>query len=237
MKIALIGYGKMGKAIEQIAVQHDHEIVMAISVDNLHEFTIENLKEADIAIEFSTPTTAYFNVMKCIDAGLSVVCGSTGWLHKLDEVKKYAIENKVGFIYASNFSIGVNIFFEINAKLAEFMNKQKQYDVHMEEIHHTQKLDAPSGTAVTIAEGILAALERKSKWVKESAANAQELAIKSLREDPAPGTHRVTYTSAVDDIEIIHTAHSRIGFASGALAAAEFLLGKQGVFEMKDVLF
>jgi 4-hydroxy-tetrahydrodipicolinate reductase len=237
MKIALIGYGKMGKAIEQIALQKGHEIIMAISLDNVHEFTLDNVKEADVAIEFSTPSTAYYNVMKCIDAGVPVICGSTGWLEKLDEVKKYAIENKVGFIYASNFSVGVNIFFEINSALAEMMNKQKQYDVAVEEIHHTQKLDAPSGTAVTIAEQILEQIDNKSKWVREVASNENELAIKSIRQDPAPGTHTVSYTSAIDDIEIKHTAHNRIGFASGAVAAAEFVIGKAGVFTMKDVLF
>jgi 4-hydroxy-tetrahydrodipicolinate reductase len=237
MKIALIGYGKMGKAIEQIALQNGHEIIMAISLDNVHEFTLDNVKEADVAIEFSTPSTAYYNVMKCIDAGVPVICGSTGWLEKLDEVKKYAIENKVGFIYASNFSVGVNIFFEINSALAEMMNKQKQYDVAVEEIHHTQKLDAPSGTAVTIAEQILEQIDNKSKWVREVASNENELAIKSIRQDPAPGTHTVSYTSAIDDIEIKHTAHNRIGFASGAVAAAEFVIGKAGVFTMKDVLF
>jgi 4-hydroxy-tetrahydrodipicolinate reductase len=237
MKIALIGYGKMGKAIEQIALQKGHEIIMAISLDNVHEFTLDNVKEADVAIEFSTPSTAYYNVMKCIDAGVPVICGSTGWLEKLDEVKKYAVENKVGFIYASNFSVGVNIFFEINSALAEMMNKQKQYDVAVEEIHHTQKLDAPSGTAVTIAEQILEQIDNKSKWVREVASNENELAIKSIRQDPAPGTHTVSYTSAIDDIEIKHTAHNRIGFASGAVAAAEFVIGKAGVFTMKDVLF
>lgn len=236
MNIALIGYGKMGKAIEEIAVQRGHQIVLKIDQPNLHEFTKENFARADVAIEFTSPHTAYENVKKCIGFGTPIVCGSTGWTEQLEEMKKYNAEQQGGFIYSSNFSIGVNIFFEINKRLADLMAPHPDYEVILEEVHHTQKKDAPSGTAITLAEQVLERLKRKKQWVNELSDNPEDLEIISQREDPAPGTHHVKYSSAIDDIEIIHTAHSRKGFASGAVLAAEFLAGRKGFFTMKDVL-
>jgi 4-hydroxy-tetrahydrodipicolinate reductase len=236
MRIALIGYGKMGKAIEEIALKKGHEIVLKIDVSNLNDFTKENLQKADAAIEFTSPHTAYENVKKAIGFGVPVVCGSTGWTDRLGEIEQYCRDTKGAFLYASNFSIGVNIFFEINKKLAGMMAGHSEYDVVMEEIHHTQKMDAPSGTAITLAEQVLERIPRKSKWVNEESPATADLIINSKRIDPAPGTHSIRYTSAIDDIEIIHTAHSRYGFASGAVLAAEFLTGKTGIFSMKDVL-
>lgn len=236
MKIALIGYGKMGHAIEEIAVSKGHEVVLRIDISNQHEFTIENLQRADVAIEFTTPHTAFENIKKSLDAGVAVVCGSTGWLDKFEEAKKYCTGKNGAFLYASNFSVGVNIFFALNSFLASLMEKQEQYDVIMEEIHHTQKKDAPSGTAITLAEQILQHLPRKKSWVNHISDNVSELEIISERVDPAPGTHKIKYRSEVDDIEIIHTAHSRKGFAAGAVQAAEFICGKKGIFSMKDVL-
>ena len=236
MNICLIGYGKMGKAIEEIAVQRGHTIVLKIDQPNLHEFTKENLARADVAIEFTSPHTAFENVKKCIGYGTPIVCGSTGWTEQLEELKKYNAEQHGGLIYSSNFSIGVNIFFEINKRLADLMAPHPDYEVILEEVHHTQKKDAPSGTAITLAEQVLERLKRKKQWVNELSDHPEDLEIISQREDPAPGTHHVKYSSAIDDIEIIHTAHSRKGFASGAVLAAEFLAGKQGFFTMKDVL-
>lgn len=236
MRIALLGYGKMGKAIEEIAVQKGHEIVLKIDISNLGDFTKENLQKADAAIEFTSPHTAYDNIKKAIGFGVPVVSGSTGWLERIDEIKKYCKENNGAFLYASNFSIGVNIFFEINKKLAALMSPHKEYNVSTEEIHHTQKKDAPSGTSITIAEQILENFPQKKKWVNKETADPAELTIISKRIDPAPGTHTVKYSSAIDDIEIIHTAHNRHGFASGAVLAAEFIKGKTGIFSMKDVL-
>jgi 4-hydroxy-tetrahydrodipicolinate reductase len=236
MKIALIGYGKMGKAIEAIAVAKGHEIVHKIDLSNLHLLEKEELSKADVAIEFTGPETAFNNVMKCFDANVPVVCGSTGWLEKLPAVKAACLEKHQAFLYASNFSIGVNIFFEVNKKLAELMAYQQQYNVEMKEIHHTQKKDAPSGTAITLAEQVLEKVSRKTQWVNDVATKPDELVIFSERTDPAPGTHIINYTSAIDDITITHTAHSREGFASGAVVAAEWILGKKGIFSMKDVL-
>lgn len=236
MNIALIGYGKMGKAIHEIAKQRGHEAVLIIDLDNQADFNAENLAKVDVAIEFTSPHTAFANVIKCLEHKVPVVCGSTGWLDKLDEAKKVAAENKTGLIVASNFSVGVNIFFEVNKRLAQLMAGQDNYDVTLKEIHHTAKKDAPSGTAITLAEQVLDAVTRKSNWVNDVAQNPAELSIISERIDPAPGTHFVKYSSAVDDIEIIHTAHNRTGFALGAVLAAEFLKGKEGFFGMKEVL-
>ncbi len=236
MNITLIGYGKMGKAIEAIAVAKGHTIVHKIDLDNANELTTENLKRADIAIEFTSPHTAVNNILKCIDAGVPVVSGSTGWLERWEEVTKACIEKDGTLLYASNFSIGVNIFFEVNKKLAQLMAPHPEYDVSMEEIHHTQKKDAPSGTAITLAEQVLQEVTRKKKWTNDASANAEDLAIISKRIDPAPGTHSIKYHSEIDDIEIIHTAHSRQGFASGAVLAAEFLQNKKGIYSMKEVL-
>ena len=236
MKIALIGYGKMGKAIEEIAINRGHEIVLKIDEYNLSDFNKKNIAAANVAIEFTGPHSAYDNVKRALEFDIPLVCGSTGWLEKLDEIKKLCTDRSGSFIYASNFSVGVNIFFEINKKLAALMILQKDYEVQITEVHHTQKKDAPSGTAITIAEQILENLKRKKTWVNYISDNIEDLEIISERIDPAPGIHKVKYSSAVDDIEIIHTAHSRQGFALGAVLAAEFIQDKKGIFSMKDVL-
>jgi len=236
MKIALIGYGKMGKEIEKIALAKGHEIVLKISTHDLADFTAENIKRADVCIEFSTPDTAFQNVKKCLEAGVPVVCGTTAWLTQLEEAKSLCIKNNTAFLYASNFSIGVNLFFALNKHLAKLMQVHTEYNVQIEEIHHTQKKDAPSGTAVTLAEGILENSHIKKSWINTEGNNPTELSILSKRIDPAPGTHTITYSSPIDDISITHTAHNRQGFATGALLAAEFLVGKKGVFEISDVL-
>lgn len=236
MKIALIGYGKMGQAIEEIALQKGHDILFRIDKDSLDLLESNQLTDTDVAIEFSTPETAFENINKCLDAGLPVVCGTTGWLTHLSEIEQRVKKENLTFLHASNFSIGVNLFFEINKKLAELMDNQPQYEISMEEIHHTQKKDAPSGTAITLAEQILEKISRKKNWINEVTASADDLEILSKRIDPAPGTHIIRYTSDIDDIEIRHTAHSRKGFAQGALAAAEYLHDKKGFFTMKDVL-
>ena len=236
MKIALIGYGKMGKAIEEIALQKGYKIQLKINDENLADFTIENLKQCDVAIEFTNPESAIENIHTCIHAGVPVVCGSTGWVAQEEEVKKYCTENNGSLLYSSNFSIGVNIFFEINKRLAALMAAQNGYMVGIEETHHTHKKDAPSGTAITIAQQIISERSDKNNWTLNPIPKDDEIQIESKRIDPAPGTHHVRYTSAIDDIEIIHTAHSRKGFAAGALAAAEFIVGKKGIFNMSDVL-
>ena len=236
IKIALIGYGKMGKAIEEIALQRGHEIVLKIDMDNTADLTAANLQKADAAIEFTGPHSAFNNVMKCLEYGVPLVCGSTGWLEKMEEAKAYCKQQNGCFLYASNFSVGVNIFFEINKRLAELMKPHAEYNVSLEEIHHTQKKDAPSGTAVTLAEQVLGKIDRKHKWVNSETNDAKELSIVSKRIDPAPGTHTVSYQSPIDTIEIIHTAHNRTGFATGAVLAAEFVKGKKGIFSMKEVL-
>jgi 4-hydroxy-tetrahydrodipicolinate reductase len=236
MKIALIGYGKMGHMIEEVAIERGHQVVLKIHIDNTEEFTKENIAAADVAIEFTGPDSAYENVKKCIDFGVATVSGSTGWNEKLEAMKQYCLQKGGSFLHTSNFSIGVNLFFEVNKFLARLMNAHPDYDVTLKETHHTQKKDAPSGTAVTLAEGVLANLSRKKSWVNKAATTAEELSILSERTDPAPGTHYVKYSSEVDEIEIIHTAHSRKGFALGAVLAAEYIAGKKGVFEMKDVL-
>ena len=235
MKIALLGYGKMGKTIEEIAIQKGHTISLIIDVHNLHDLTKENLQKADVAIEFTTPENSVNNLLQCFDAGVPVVCGTTGWLNNFDKVKEICLQENGSFIYASNYSIGVNIFFELNKKLAELMRKH-DYNVTVEEIHHTQKKDSPSGTAITIAEQLLKELPQKKQWVTYKSEKDEDLSIISKRIDPAPGIHNVKYSSEVDDIEIIHTAHNRKGFASGAVLAAEFLKDKKGIYSMKDVL-
>jgi 4-hydroxy-tetrahydrodipicolinate reductase len=236
MKIALIGYGKMGKAIEEIALQKGHEIVLKISDQNLEDFTKENLQQCNVAIEFTNPESAIANMRMCIDAGVPVVCGSTGWVGHEGDIKNYCMEKNGTLLYASNFSIGVNIFFEVNKKLATLMASQKEYEVSVEEIHHTQKKDTPSGTAISLVQQIISERSDKDTWVLGDTTNANEISIISKRIDPAPGTHYVKYTSEVDDIEIIHTAHSRKGFAMGAVAAAAFLQDKKGIYSMADVL-
>ena len=236
MRIALIGYGKMGQMIEGIALERGHEIVLKINIENTEDFNKENIAKAEVAIEFTGPDSAYEDVKKCIEFGIPVVSGSTGWNDKLDKMKKYAKEKNGSFLHASNFSIGVNIFFEVNKLLARLMSQQPSYNVSLKEIHHTQKLDAPSGTAVTLAEQVLQQITGKKKWVNNETNNKTELSIISERIDPAPGTHEVKYSSEIDDIEIIHTAHNRKGFALGAVLAAEYIWNKKGVYTMKDVL-
>ena len=236
MKIALIGYGKMGKAIEEIALEKGHEIVLKIDINNADQFTKENILQAEAAIEFTGPHSAFDNVMKCLHFGIPTVCGSTGWLDKFEEVKKYCTQQNGTFIYSSNYSIGVNLFFELNTYLAKLMNTHPEYGVMLEEIHHTQKKDAPSGPAITLAEQVLQNITSKKKWVNHISDNAEELEIISERIDPAPGTHKIKYQSPIDDIEIIHTAHNRKGFAGGAVLAAAFAATHKGIFTMKDVL-
>lgn len=236
MKIALIGYGKMGKAIEEIALSKGHEIILKINDENLADLNTTNLERCDVAIEFTNPESAIGNMKNCIDAGVPVVCGSTGWVAKQAEIIEYCKDKNGTLLYSSNFSIGVNIFFELNKKLAELMSHQKEYTVSIEEIHHTQKKDAPSGTAISLAQQIINERVDINSWVLDTMPASNEINITSKRIDPAPGTHHVKYSSTVDDIEIIHTAHSRKGFATGALVAAEFVFDKKGVFTMSDVL-
>ncbi len=237
MKIALIGYGKMGKAIEAIALEQHHEVVLKIDVDNAADFTAEKMALADVAIEFTGPHSAVENILKCLSFGIPVVSGSTGWLDQWEKVANYCSEHNGTLIYSSNYSIGVNLFFEVNKFLAGLMEHYPSYDVMLKEIHHTQKKDAPSGTAITLAEQVLQNLSRKTNWANEPVASNSNLSeIQSERIDPAPGTHHVKYTSAIDDIEIIHTAHNRTGFAGGAVTAAQFAIGKKGIYTMKEVL-
>ena len=236
LNIALIGYGKMGKAIEEIALQRGHTIVLKIDISTMDQFTKDNLQKCDVAIEFTSPHSAVQNINTCLQAGIPVLSGSTGWLNNWDEVTQTCNDKNGTLLYASNYSVGVNIFFEVNKRLAQLMNPHADYNISMTEIHHTEKKDAPSGTAITLAEQILENVDRKKNWVNENSVGAEDLTIISERIDPAPGTHIVTYSSAIDDIEISHTAHSRKGFATGAILAAEFLYNKKGLFSMKDVL-
>lgn len=230
MKIALLGYGKMGKEIERIALQRGHEIVLKVDENT----GIYNITDAAVAIEFSVPDKAVENIKNCLLNQVPVVSGTTGWLAHLDEVKNYCTEQNGSFIYASNYSLGVNLFFELNTQLAKMMNKFNTYNVSLEEIHHTQKLDAPSGTAISLAEQIIQNSE-KTNW-SLNPSTEQDLLITAKREDNVPGIHSVFYTSEVDTIEIKHTAFNRQGFALGAIIAAEWLVDKKGVFSMKDVL-
>jgi 4-hydroxy-tetrahydrodipicolinate reductase len=230
MKIALLGYGRMGKAIEKVALERGHEIVIRKDLEPLEV----DLGIADAAIDFSHPTAAFDNIKACIDSGVAVISGTTGWLERFDEIKTYCKDHDGSFIYASNFSIGVNLFFNLNAYLAKMMKHINGYDVTMEEIHHIHKLDAPSGTAISLANEVLEQSE-KTNWTIEKT-DADELFIKVKREGEVPGTHSVSYTSAIDAIEIKHEAFNRTGFALGAVVAAEWLQNKKGIFDMKDVL-
>lgn len=242
MKIALLGYGKMGRIIEQFALDRGHEIVLKIDENNIDERTVDNLQQADVAIDFSTPGSVLSNIKTCFDAGLPLVVGTTGWYDKIDEIKEECETSNNALLYASNFSVGVNIFFFVNEVLAKIMNRYPQYDVLVEEIHHTQKLDSPSGTAITIAEGILEGLDRKGTWVNELVGDGQDvipkpeqLLIESHRIEDVPGTHTVVYSSEVDDIEFKHKAHGRAGFALGAVLAAEWLQNRKGFYSVKDM--
>lgn len=237
MKVALIGYGKMGKEIEQVLLeQNDAEVVLKISDHNLTELTTENLQKADVAIEFTQPDAAVDNIYKCFEAGVPVVVGTTAWLHRLNEVRDRCQEKNGSLFVSPNYSIGVNIFWEVNRKLAQLMNMQPQYDVSMEEIHHTEKKDAPSGTAVKTVEVVMQEMKRKTSWRLNTTDRQEQLLIVAKREVNVPGTHIVTYDSTVDFIEIKHEAKSRRGFAEGAVMAARFMMGKKGFFEMKDLL-
>jgi len=236
MKIAIIGFGKMGKTIEQLALEKGHQIVLKVDVSNADSWTNEQLQLADVAIEFTRPESAVINIIRSFESNVPIVSGTTGWLEHLPQVQQKCKALQGGFFYASNFSVGVNIFFEMNKILAKMINQHQNYNVAIEEIHHTQKLDAPSGTAITLAEGILEQLKRKSKWVKEDTNHEDELSIFSKRIEKVPGTHIIEYNSPIDSIEIKHTAHSRIGFAKGALMAAEWMVGKKGIYGMKDML-
>ena len=236
MKIALIGYGKMGKTIEQIALNRGHQIVSIVDINNPEEFQSDNFKSADVAIEFTTPATAFDNYMKSFAAGVPVVSGTTGWLDRIDEIKEKCAKEGKTFFYASNFSIGVNIFFALNKYLAKIMNNFPSYNISMTETHHIHKLDAPSGTAITLAEGIIENVDRKERWTLETAEQPTDLPIHAIREGEVPGIHEVTYESDVDYISIKHDAKSRAGFALGAVVAAEFTAGKKGFLGMDDML-
>lgn len=235
MKIALIGYGKMGKTIEQIALQRGHQIVSIIDINNTADFDSEAFRSADVAIEFTTPATALNNYMRCFAANVPVVSGTTGWLDHLDEVKAKCEQEGKTFFYASNFSVGVNIFFALNRYLAKVMNNFPAYDVRMTEVHHIHKLDAPSGTAITLAEGILEHIDRKKRWTLETAEQPTDLPIHAIREGEVPGIHEIIYESEADTISIKHDAKSRAGFALGAVIAAEFTAGKKGFLGMNDL--
>ena len=230
MKIALLGYGRMGKEIEKIALSRGHEIVIKKNVD-----TVIDINIADVAIDFSVPTSAYNNITNCINNNVPVISGTTGWLDKYDDAVALCKKKNSAFIYASNFSLGVNIFFELNKQLAKMMSSLEDYNISMEEIHHTKKLDAPSGTAITLAEGIIEN-SSKNNWELDEKTSEENIPIVAKRISDVPGTHTVWYDSEVDSIEIKHTAHSRKGFALGAVVAAEWIIGKKGSFSMKDVL-
>lgn len=245
MKIALIGYGKMGREIESIAINKGHEIVLKINAENLLELTKENLAKADVAIEFSTPHTVISNIELCASIGLPIVVGTTAWYADFEKVKSIITTNNASLFYATNFSIGVNLFFRIN-EMASSLMKDFDFNLSMDEIHHTHKLDAPSGTAITTAEKIMHHYTSKKSWEnkivtdttvpRDTKNNAQELLIRSIRKDEVPGTHTVYYDSDVDTIEISHIAHSRKGFAKGAVSAAEWIIGKKGIYNMDDLL-
>lgn len=233
LNIALIGYGKMGKELEKLAAERGHRVVLII--DDPGDWAEADLSLADVALEFSTPETAVSNILQCFNNSLPVVCGTTGWLDHHEQIKNRCKELDQSLFFGSNFSLSVNIFFEINKLLAKLMNGQTDYTVDIEEIHHTTKLDSPSGTAIVLANDIVYNMENLNKWSKEKT-NSNELEIKSLREENVPGTHIVTYESAFDNIQIQHTAKSRKGFALGAIMAAEWLVGRKGYYEMKDLL-
>ncbi len=235
MNIALIGYGKMGKEIEAAALKRGHTIVLKINTENSSSISESDLKKADVGIEFSTPHTVLANIKKSLNAQLPIVVGTTGWYEHFEEIKSLCAKKDGSLFHATNFSLGVNLFFKVNTYLAELMNKYEGYDVSMEEIHHIHKLDKPSGTAITLANQIIEKIERKSKWSID-AKNADTLFIRDIREGEVPGTHIIKYHSEIDDIEIMHKAHNRKGFALGAVIAAEFLHNKKGIYTMSDII-
>lgn len=235
-KIAIVGYGKMGKAIEKIALERGNEVPVIIDADNINDLQTTTLEKVDVAIEFTRPESAYPNIVTLLKNKVPVVCGTTGWIDKKEEVETLTKDNESAFFYASNYSVGVNLFFHLNKRLAELMNPFKEYDVEMEEIHHIHKLDAPSGTAITLAEGVFEGFDNKKSWELDQSTSPEKLNIRHKREGEVPGTHIIEYNSEVDSIEIKHTAHSRQGFALGAVLAAEFLAGKKGLYGMNDLL-
>lgn len=236
MKIALIGYGKMGHEIEQAALARNHQIVLVIDKDNQNELTRDNIIKADVAIEFSTPHTAFQNILTCLEAGVPLVVGTTGWLDKLDEAKKILNNGHGSLFYASNYSIGVNLYFRINRVLSKYINSVKGYKPSITEIHHTQKLDAPSGTAITLAEIVSESIDELSGWTLLPDRDESKIPIEAIRESTVPGTHILTFDSEQDEIVLTHRAKNRKGFALGAVLAAEFLIGKKGFFTMDDLL-
>lgn len=236
MRIALIGYGRMGQEIEKIAIGRGHQVVLKIDVDNANDLNVNNLRNVDVVIEFTVPDTAVENYKKCFDAGVPVVSGTTGWLNRWNEVVDYCNKKNTAFFYASNFSLGVNLFFELNRRLAKMMSPFNDYHVEMTEVHHTRKLDAPSGTAISLAEQIIEENSRFSGWINNKSDSETELGILSVREGDVPGIHTIKYESEVDFIEITHSSKSRKGLAFGAVLAAEFTVGKTGILSMKEIL-
>lgn len=236
MRAAIIGYGKMGREIERVLLDRGHEVSLIIDLDNSNELDAEHLKGIDVALEFSTPTTAYNNIKKCLELGVAVVSGTTGWTERLQEIKELCTECDSALFYASNYSLGVNLLFRLNRRLAQLMNSFEQYNVSIQEIHHTQKKDSPSGTAITIAEDIIEQMERKQGWVNEPTTDPLKIEIESVREGMIPGIHTITYNSEVDTLELRHEIKSRRTLAEGAVIAAEFLCGKRGVYSMEDLL-
>lgn len=236
MNLAILGYGKMGKEIERIALDRGHKIGLIIDEQNVDSIKSESFKDIDVAVEFTNPNSAFQNITLCHNNGIPVVSGTTGWLDKIDEVINRCNNEEKGFFYASNFSLGVNLFFKLNSFLAKMMNKFANYDVRIEETHHTQKLDAPSGTAITIAEGLIEEIDKKEKWESESRESEESILINSFREGKVPGNHKVIYESEFDQIKIEHNAKSRTGFAMGAVLAAEFMVEKKGYYTMNDLL-
>ena len=235
MKVAIIGYGKMGREIEKILLQRDHEVALIIDQDNTADLNAENLKAIDVAIEFTTPSTAYNNIRTCLECGTAIVSGTTGWTDSLKELQELCKEKGGAMFYASNYSIGVNLMFRLNRELARMMNAFNGYNVAMTETHHTETKDSPSGTAVTLAEDLIARLDRKTGWVNEPTDEENLIGIESFRIGMTPGDHTVTYTSEDDTLEIRHSIKNRRTLAQGAVVAAEFLCGKHGVFTMEDL--
>jgi len=236
MKVAIIGYGKMGHAVEAVLASRGHEVVLVVDADNTGDICAEKMKGADVAIEFTAPDAAFDNITRAMRAGVPVVSGTTAWLDRFDEAAGVCRDCGSALFYASNYSVGMNIFFKVNAMLARMMNGYPQYDVTIEEVHHTAKKDSPSGTAVTLAEGVLAGIDRKSRWVGHTTTDPEELEVIGIRRSVVPGTHTVTWESPVDAIRMEHIAKGRESLALGAVLAAEFLVGKKGVFGMDDML-
>ena len=236
MKAAIIGYGKMGREIEKILIERGHDVTLVIDTDNAADLNAANLAGVDVALEFTMPTTAYGNIRTCIENAIPVVSGTTGWTDRLPELQELCREKGGALFYASNYCLGVNLMFRLNRRLARMMEGFDAYDVRIEEIHHTQKKDAPSGTAITLAEGIISEIGRKTGWVNEPSDDLSQIVVTSLREGAVPGTHTVTYESDDDRIELKHTIKNRRTLALGAVVAAEFLCGKKGVYTMDDLL-